>query len=381
MAKQRYYNLKEVYSEKANYTLLLGERSNGKSWAVKENALYIAYHKKDPFTKEPVQDYQFGYVRRWDLELKGANIEGYFSDMIQDHDGKRRIYEITEGNYTTISVWQHKIFFANTDEDGKIVRGPLIGYPFALTGTTHYKSLSFPLVGRLIFEEFITDEGYLPKEPKKLLDLVSTIFRRRFGRVFLIGNTINRNCPYFNEWFPDNKILKMKAGEIRIYNLKTDQQDEDGSQIVVKLAVERCENSGNNSKMFFGSSAKMITHGEWEQEEQPHLEEAVEHYKSVFTMFIEDTGLCYMLQLLRDPEGTYLIYVKPHTTDIKDRAKTRIITDQFSLNLLHSHRFLPDLYKYDMIILTYLVNDKLVFSDNLTGTEFKRLLKQRGYFK
>ena len=88
-----------------------------------------------------------------------------------------------------------------------------------------------------------------------------------------------------------------------------------------------------------------------------------------------------MLQLLQDKTGNYLIYVKPHTTEIKGREKTRIITDQFSLNLFHSHRFLTDLYKYDTIILTLLVNDKIVYSDNLTGTEFKRLLKERGYFK
>lgn len=382
MAKQKFYDLSTIYGEKANYTILVGERANGKSYSVKENALYIAYHKKDPITKEPISDYMFAYVRRWDLELKGNAIEGYFSDFIQDADGTRKIYQITNGDYSTISVYQRKIYFANVDEEGKIVRGPVIGYPFALTQITHYKSLSYPQIGRMIFEEFITDQGYLPNnEPKRLMDLVSTIFRRRFGRVFLVGNTINRACPYFNEWFPDNKVLKMKPGDIRIYNMHTEEVDEDGQPIVVKIAIERCENSGNNSKMFFGSSAKMITRGEWDQEDQPHLPEPEKNYKSVHLMFIEDTGICYMLQLLQDKTGNYLIYVKPHTKEIKDREKTRIITDQFSLNLFHSHRFLTDLYKYDTIILTLLVNDKIVYSDNLTGTEFKRLLKERGYFK
>lgn len=375
MKNKDFYNLKDIYNTEANYNILLGERSNGKSYAVKENFLYIAYHEKDPYTQKKVTDYQFAYLRRWDLELKGASVEGYFSDMVQDTDGSKKINEITGGTYDCISVWQKKIYFAKyDDENGKIKRGKLIGYAFCLTGETHYKSMSYPLIGRMVFEEFITDSGYLLNEPKKVLDLTSTIFRRRFGRVFLVGNTISRSCPYFMEWQLTN-TLRQKPGTIDIYKHLTGEKDEAGEDLTVIIAVERCESTGKASKMFFGHAAKMITRGEWDSEEQPKLSKRFEEYERIYTMFIEFRGLVYMLDLLLDGDNP-LIYVRPHTTEIRDRDNTRIITDRYSLSPWHSRGFLTNKITYDNIIVDLIRRDKMAFSDNLTGTEFKALMKE-----
>lgn len=43
MAKQKYYSLKRILKENAEYNLLLGERSNGKSYATKEHCVRKAY--------------------------------------------------------------------------------------------------------------------------------------------------------------------------------------------------------------------------------------------------------------------------------------------------------------------------------------------------
>lgn len=369
MAKtKKYYSLKELYGVDAQYNILFGERSNGKSYSVREMILYTAYHEKDFFTRKKVSDYQFGYVRRWDLELKGESIERYFDVFVQDADGNRRIYDMTGGEYSCISCYRKSIYFANVDEEtGKVIRGKLIGKAFALTADTHYKSLDFPLVGRLVFEEFITDAGYLANEPKKLMSLVSTIFRRRPGKIFMIGNTLSRDCPYFGEWF-DHSILKMKQGEIRVYDRKEEET-------TVRIAVEYCEsNTEKSNAMFFGASAKMINSGTWDSEDQPHLENDLDTYVTKFIMFVEHAGLCYMLRILydRDDNNTFL-YVSPHTTEIRNREKTRVITDKFSLSPYHSDRLLTDIFYCDTIILDLIRRGKVVFSDNLTGTEFKRL--------
>ena len=71
----------------------------------------------------------------------------------------------------------------------------------ALSASTHYKSTQYPFVKNMIFEEFVTDGLYLQNECNLLMQLVSTVFRnRKDGKVFLIGNTISRVCPYFYEW-------------------------------------------------------------------------------------------------------------------------------------------------------------------------------------
>ena len=45
--KQRFYNIKNLLSKNAQYNILLGERSNGKSYATKYMMLWEAFHDLD----------------------------------------------------------------------------------------------------------------------------------------------------------------------------------------------------------------------------------------------------------------------------------------------------------------------------------------------
>ena len=374
---QKYYNNENILKTECEYMLQLGERSNGKSYADKLYLLKCAWNEQDPYTGEPLPDYEFAYIRRWDLEIKGKDVEQYFSDMVINNNGDRPINEITGGAYDQVTVYQRRIYFARIDEDGKVIRGKLIGHCFAITQETHYKSLAYPNIGRAVFEEFITNSGYLEKEPQRLLALISTIFRRRRGRVFLVGNTISRACPYFGDWGLSG-VLRQDKGTICIYSQETDQEDENGARVVVRIAVEFCENSGKNSKMFFGQGSKMITSGDWESEAQPHLEYFYDEYQRLNDMIMELDGLAYRLQLLYDPDERPLVYVYPlNEITPKERKTKRIISDKYSLNVNQTRGWVDIRYKYDRIYMTLLSAGKYAFSDNLTGTEF--LLSARNH--
>ena len=45
--KQNYYSIKNLLSKNAQYNILLGERSNGKSYATKYMTLWEAFHELD----------------------------------------------------------------------------------------------------------------------------------------------------------------------------------------------------------------------------------------------------------------------------------------------------------------------------------------------
>ena len=370
----KYYSLKEILKTESTYNILLGMKGNGKSYAVKDYILSRAFHEKDPFTGEAVDAYEFGYLRRWDLENRGTDIEQYFSDFVCNSDGKNRIKEITGGEYDCISVYQKKIYFAKTDPDtDKIIRGKLIGYAFSMSRVSKYSSLAYPRIGCLVYEEFITNEGYQPDEPSRLMILESTIFRRRDAKIFLIGNTMSRECPYFNEWMLLG-VPRQKQGTIDIYKHKTDEKE-------IKIAVENCENADIENKLIIGRKTKMITTGQWDSEEQPHLPEPLEHYRNIHTFFIRTNNLCYMGRILKHKkQGQPFIFICPHTKDIKDPEHTRILSWQHDLNYLHNKRLLNDLVKYDSLILEMLHTDRVVYSDNLTGTEFKALAKREANF-
>ena len=365
--KQKYYNIEDLLTKKAEYNILLGERSNGKSYAVKYMALWEAYNKKDYLTREDKARYMLGYVRRWREEIKGRDVAQYFDDM--------PISKITDGEYDGVTCYRSDIYFTSHDEEGNEIRGEKIGATFALTGVTHYKSLSFPLIGNIIFEEFITDTGYLPHEVDNLQSLISTIARRERVAVYMIGNTISRMCPYFDEWQLVH-VKKQAQGTIDIYKQSTNQIDDDGKQIVISIAVEYCENSGNNSKMFFGHNAKMTTSGVWESEISPHLEMPFNHYKCLYKVYYEYTSFKFIINLLVDDNKNPFLYVYP----AKEKGKIkRAVSDKYTADR-YTTLYLTKVSKYDTIIIDLLSQQKIVYSDNLTGTEFTQIKKERGCY-
>ena len=354
--KQKYYSLKNILKHKAQYNILLGERSNGKSYSVKEKSISDAYNDIGKFI----------YLRRWDIETKQFLVESYFADA--------PIKAITNGEYETVVVYQKNIYLANYDDKGKAIKGKHIGYVRALSAEEHYKSGSYLDVENVIYEEFISNNGYLPRETVKLQSFVSTVARRRSISVFLIGNTISRICPYFSDWQLTN-IPKQKQGTIEIYNMETDEVDDNGEKITVKIAVEFCENSGNNSKMFFGINSKMTTSGVWECSAQPILPKRVERYKELYRIIFEYNNNKFLCRFMLDENSkipNYFWYIEPKTTDILEN--TRVISNHFSTSLLYTNKFTP-LNDKERIAFSLIEQNKIYFSDNLCGAEFKQCYK------
>ena len=352
--KQKYYSIDKIKKLDCEYNILLGERSNGKSYAVKQNALIEAWN----------DGILFVYLRRWQLETKANIVESYFSDA--------PVKAITSGKCNCISVYRNECFFSVIDDGGTITRIKKCGRVMYLSGAEHYKSMSFPNYGNIIFEEFITDGGYLYNETKLLFGLVSTVARRKAIKVWLIGNTISRLCPYFSEWELKN-IPKQEQGTIEIYERYTNQIDENGNQVVIKIAVEFCENSGNNSKMFFGASQQMITSGAWETHPQPHLPKKYNEYEKLYSVLVEYNNLAYIIDVLKD--DNMLLYVYPFTH--KNKSPKRVVTEKFSTNPFCTQN-LTELCKGDKLIMELIKRGKICFSDNLTGSEFLSILKEKG---
>lgn len=358
MSKQKYYRLDRILSTGARFIMPIGERSNGKSFAVKEHCL----------KQSIIHGREFIYLRRWREDIKVDAVERYFEDLVENEKGKKFIYEWTGQEWDRISIYRGSIYLARINAEGKLERSAIrIGHIACLTGETHYKSNQYPKVDNIIFEEFITDKGYLPNEVKTLVSFVSTVLRRRAGYVFMIGNTISQVCPYFSEWELVN-IPKMNQGDIDIYSHETDQTDDDGEPVVVKIAVEFCENSGNNSKMFFGRNSKMITSGTWESKEYPHLERRLDTYDCFYDIYFIYGSTAYHLKLLFDDCLGFFAYVYPCTRDIPKDARVisdaRTLAPNTTLSILHKRS------KYDILVLRLLKERKVAFSDNLTGTNF-----------
>ena len=332
-----------------DFLLLLGERSNGKSYSSKNLIIRECYksHK------------EFIYLRRYDLDVKDSLCVNYFGDC--------PIETMTGGEYTCIDVWRKGIYLSNIDENGKVKHGQKIGYCHGLSGAEHYKSLAFPDVSYIIYEEVVSQTGrYIFNEPSALQQYVSTIFRHRKGKVILVGNTISRICPYYNEW--NLKVAKQKLGTVEDYIFHNDNGDD------TRLKVYLTDTLNYNTGMFFGLPAKNITKGAYDVTEQPHLPKPLTKYKTLYNVVVEYNEFKFLCTLFMDKENNDIVwYVQPKTTEIK--AGTRVISNKFYTNPLCTRSFRNPLSATEQKIFNYIYTGKICFSDNLTGTEFQNIIQ------
>lgn len=346
MAKN-YYDISEMLKTKAEYMMLLGQRSNGKSYQVKKTVLEDFYYNGTKFI----------YLRRWKADIKQKEVSTYFDDI--------PISKFTNREYNSVKAMNGFIYLCKI-EDGVIVEKLEMGRYCALNEYERYKSQVFMNYKNIVYEEFITDSIYLNDEPKLLQQFVSTVARLEKIRVFLIGNTLTRVCPYFHEWCLEN-VLKQKQGTIEIYTYHMEDNVE------VKIAVEYCANTNNKNTMFFGQAARQIVTGEWDVKEVPKLPKQLYEYEKIYEVMVVYQAFKFVLELLvESKEGGIIVFVYPYT----DKRKIqRVITDEFSDKPYVSKKLDID-KKPELLMLKALRMDKVCYSDNLTGSDFSKVIEK-----
>lgn len=162
-----YYDIYKTLSYNCLFNFIIGNRGGGKTYASKTWAI------KD-FLKTGSQ---FIYLRRYKPELK--NISRFFDDIRQEFS-------------------DHELIVKNKDF---YIDGKLAGTAKALSTAKIEKSNSFPLVNKIIFDEFILDKGtyhYLPDEVTAFLEFYETVARMRENvKVFFLSNALTQTNPYF----------------------------------------------------------------------------------------------------------------------------------------------------------------------------------------
>lgn len=347
---KEYYSNKKILEKNAEYNIILGERSNGKSYCIKMEQCLKKAIKQEKCT--------FIIIRRLSEDIKSGFIEEYFADM--------PISKLTKGKYNKIVGYRDGIYLAKEDEEeNKIIKGLQIGKAMALSNDERYKSRLYPDITDIVFEEFVTNKLYLRDEVNRFMNLVSTILRRRRGKAWLIANTISRICPYFNEWGLRG-IPTMKQGQIDLYNIKRNNNE------VVKIAVEYCGNTGEEkSGMFFGRFEKSIDGGAWECSEYPKLPEGDICYHYTLGFKYNDFGFIISLCSL---DNDLFLYIKP-ARKVKDNFvfPSRILTNDFSISRLISNSLNLDV-PVECLISRLFRQGKVCYSHNLCGEDFNSCL-------
>lgn len=352
----KFYNIQRVKSVDGKIKILLGGRNIGKSYAVKHDVTKECY----------LNGTEFIYLRRWDEDIKTTNVVQYFADL--------NVEKITDGKYKDVYVYQSRIYFTNFDENGKPTERYLIGYAHSLNQSERYKSQIFPKVRYVIYEEFITNKQYLKNEPDELLEYISTIYRTNEGVVYLIGNTISKLCPYFNEWSLE-KVDKMKTHEIAIFEKETEVITKERTEVVtVRIIVEMCGADTVLSKMAFGDSANMIIKNTWKTKTVPTVtHEVIDLCNELHRVYVFADNLVFCMKLY-DYNGLVFWYVVPCPPPLYPE-KERIITSDASMNPLHTNAFTP-LSESESLAFMLIKQNKIYYCSNTCGSDFIQVLKR-----
>lgn len=356
--KKTHYNLDAIDSKGCLYNLIFGARSDGKSYQVKHKKAVVKYVKTGR---------RFILLRRWREEISSEKIEQYFSDV--------DVTTITDGKYNCIVMFKKQLYLANYDiESGRTHKGEKIGYVMALNAEQHYAGASYLDVDDIIFEEFIARGSYLgSSEPDKLVNLWSTVDRKRYTtRLWLVGNTISRVCPYINDWGLHQIVSTMKQGDIRTTKVSAGE-DEDGNTIYVSMAVEHCKSTGSN--LAIGKHKDMLNTGSWQSDPQPHLPKSLKCYISRFSFMFVYQNFKFACSYLQDKEdGVCVFFIKPYDGEIDD--KTIVFSDQVKTSPYWQRNI------YDTEFPNPAINDLfknfregiIFYATDLCGTDFKQVI-------
>ena len=178
-----FWDIGRTLTHNALFNFIVGNRGSGKSYGAKKRGIDNFINKKE----------QFGYIRRYKDDLKKP-MEQFFKDIMWEYPD----YEFK------IESDKFMIRLKPADDKEKWTEKDIAGYGFQLSTANNKKSISYPDITTLIFDEFLIEKGnqrYLPNEPEKLLNLYETIARpgtqHKRVVVFLLANAISITNPYF----------------------------------------------------------------------------------------------------------------------------------------------------------------------------------------
>lgn len=348
----KYYSLKKILEKQCQYNVIVGERSNGKTYACKEKI---------------IKDYaqhgcQGAYIRRYDLDFKSKRGAVMFADCVENG----LVQKYTKDEWTGVSYYLGMWYFCRTEENGDITRAeePFC-FSFALTNMEHDKSTSYPNVTNIVFDEFISRTGYLQDEFVLFMNVLSTIIRyRKNVIIFMLGNTVNKDCPYFHE-MGLNHVAGMTQGTIDVYQYGDSK---------LKVAVEYCSEATKQSKpsdvyfSFDNPRLKLITSGAWEIGIYPHKPIDFKPKDIMFTFFISYNQNLLQCEIVMKDRYNFM-FVHPKTTPLRHTDRD-LIFDTEANGLVNYSRKINQGFRKNRIvnkILSYINNDKVFYADNETG--------------
>lgn len=356
--KMKYYSLKKINSKNATYNIIFGERSNGKTYACLNQVLNNYFQRGE----------QFAYIRRWNVDIAPKRMNNLFNAFSANHE----IARLSNNKFTSVYFRTGTFYLCKYDDMGKPIYNDenIIGYAFDLGSTEHNKANSYPKITNIIFDEFLTRMVYLNDEFMLFMNTVSTIVRNRTNvKIYMLGNTVNKYCPYFREMGLKN-ILNMKQGTIDVYTYGNSK---------LKVAVEYADSKKvfkkNNYYFAFNNpKLNMITSGSWELNLYPHAPCKWKPKNILLTYFIDFNGSIFQCEIIYVNSNIFT-FIHDKTTPIKNPKKDIIFCLKYHAGLNYNRNILKPSNEVTKKIAWFYLHDRVYYQNNEIGDAVNNYLK------
>lgn len=355
--KPKFYDVKTIVTKipDAHYYVVIGERSNGKTYSILKLCLERYFERGEEFV----------YIRRFDEDVKYSRASTIFNALINDG----WIEKLSKGKWNSVYYYSKKWYFKKTDyKDPKntIIDDKPFAYALSLSSEEHDKSTSYPNVKNIFFEEFISRNNYLSDEFVIFQNTLSTIIRLRDDvTIFMAGNTINKYAPYYSEMGLTN-VKTMKAGTSDVYTY-----GDSGLKVVVDFSDFPSKEKKSNVYFAFNNpKLSMITgaNGIWEIDVYPHLTKEMKYTPEqvIYKYFVVWDNEILQCDIVRLPASTFT-FVHRKTTPIRDDNTNIVYSTEHNHKPNYKRKLTKANSRVEEIILWYYKNEKVFYQSNDIG--------------
>lgn len=363
-----YFDLKPIIKKyDTTYYIIYGEREDGKSYSVKRECIEnYKLNKK-----------RFVYIRRTHQQIVRKNMIKVFDDMqdlAQKQLGSKIYFDSQESFYIINESGEREI----------------IGYHTSLQDAMLVKSIPMVDVSMILFDEFI-DYTYFDNEISMFLHTISTICRppNINVKIYMLGNTINKDCPYFKLFGIDTRNIKQGEAyfikhtlgvSATVYHTPTKVDD-----IITKIKHNEYIGFDDND------SVNMIMFGEWEYQHCNTKEiDGVgwNCWRNLVPLYLTALGYSYELTINYDLPLPILFVRKPNIQNGKCKTNIKYnLTYDRTVTLISKDGVVPSITRMtDMIdddtkdkwdtAMRCLNCGRVVYDEVSTGSEFMRLVEK-----
>ena len=365
MAKSEYYSLDKIKKQNAMYNIIMSGRSSGKSAAAYTEGLKVYLETGK----------QMALIRRYQDDFIGKRGVMMFADLVN----RGVVSELSGGRWTDITYYSSKWYLCTYDPDkGDRIRDqePFC-FGFSISAMEHDKSTQYPKICTIVFDEFIARNFYLDNEFVLFMNVLSTIIRHRTDvKIYMLGNLVNKYCPYFSEMGLSH-VKDMKPGTIEVY-----KYGKSSLTVAVEYAENKISKTSKSSEYFAFDNPRlqMITGEAWEISIYPHCPQRYPQTDVVFMYFIIWDGDIIQCEIVFT-EGMTFTFCHRKTGEIKYPDKDLIFSKAFNPKPNYRRNIAQPVGELGRKIFDYFRREKVYYADNEVGEIVRNYLAWCGWKK